>query len=425
MITSKELKNGMQAILVPQKGAVSTTVMVFVRVGSRYETKPINGASHFLEHLLFKGTKKRPDALMISKELDRYGAEFNAYTGKDATVYYIKMDAKHTPLAVDMLHDMLFHSLFDKTEMDKERGVIVEEINMYEDNPRMHIEDMLEEAVFPGSTLGWNIAGPRETIRTVPREAIIDYHDTYYIPSRITVVVSGKIVPGVWTLLEKTFGRVVQPKKPQDKSFTRFTPPKRLPDPIRLQTKKTEQVQLSIAFPGYPYGDEHLPAVQLLATILGGSMSSRLFTEVRERRGLCYSISASHQALEDTGVFTIASGLEKSSVKQAMEVIWKELKNVSNNHLSADELKRAKDHIRGKVSLSLEDSANQAEWYGKQWMFQKKLLNPEARLKLIDRVTAGQIKTVAKHIFQKPRMAAAIIGPFKTRGEVEQLLKID
>ncbi|MBM3204803.1 insulinase family protein [Candidatus Uhrbacteria bacterium] len=253
MITSKQLKNGMQAILIPQKGATSTTVMVFVRVGSRYEKKEINGASHFLEHLLFKGTKKRPDALMISKELDRYGAEFNAYTGKDSTVYYIKMDAAHTPLAIDMLHDMLFHSLFDTKEMDRERGVIIEEINMYEDNPRMHIEDLLEEAAFPGSTLGWNIAGPREVIKKVPRQAIVDYHHAYYIPSRMTVVVAGKVVPETRSLLEKSFGRVSEPKKHLDDAFVPFAVPEKLSDPFRLQSKPTEQVQLALSFPGYPY----------------------------------------------------------------------------------------------------------------------------------------------------------------------------
>ena len=171
------LKNGLTALLVPQAGAISMTLMVFARVGSRYETKPINGVSHFVEHLMFKGTTKRPDTQTISKELDRYGAEYNAFTGKDMTAYYIKIDAKHTELAVDMLHDMLTHSLFDQTEIDRERGVIIEEINMYEDNPRMHIDDMLEEVLFPGSTLGWNIAGPREVIKKVSRQELKNYHD--------------------------------------------------------------------------------------------------------------------------------------------------------------------------------------------------------------------------------------------------------
>jgi predicted Zn-dependent peptidase len=419
---ARKLRNGMQAILVPQKGATSMTFMVFVRVGSRYETKDINGASHFIEHLMFKGTKKRPDTLSISKELDRYGAEYNAFTGKDMTAYYIKMDAAKTPLAIDMLHDMLFHSLYDPKEINRERGVIVEEINMYEDNPRMHIEDLLEEALFPGNTLGWNIAGPREVIRTIPRSKLIDYRDRYYIPSRMAVVMAGKIAPNAWTLLEKTFGAIKAPTKTIDHPFKPFIAPPKLKEPVALQTKKTEQVQLGLAFHGLPYGDKRLPAAGLLATILGGTMSSRLFIQVRERRGLCYSIHASHQPLEDTGVFNVMSGLEKTRVDEALKVIWQELKRMMRETVSRDELNNAKDHVRGKLMLAFEDSATQADWYGKQWIFQKKLLTPEERLRQIDRVTAAEIRAVAKQLFRPQAMATAVIGPFEGKQSIARLL---
>lgn len=425
MLTHKPLKNGMQAILVPQKGATSTTVMVFVRVGSRYETKDINGASHFIEHLMFKGTKRRPDSLLISKELDRYGAEYNAFTGKDVTVYYIKMDAVQTPLAIDMLHDMLFHSLYDAKELDRERGVIVEEINMYEDTPRSRMEDLLEEALFPNNTLGWTITGPKQVIREIPREKLIAYRDAYYIPSRMGMVVAGKILPGTWQLLQKTFGTIKEPKQRADSPFASFAPPFQLPKALTFQNKKTEQIQLGIAFHGLPYGDKDLPALNLLTTILGGSMSSRLFLEVRERRGLCYSINASHQALEDTGAFTISAGLEKTRIKEAIKVIWQELQKITRSTLSTDELRRAKDHIRGRLMLSFEDSANQADWYGRQWIFQKKLISPEERIRALNAVTAKDVQKIAKRIFRKPHMAAALVGPFKKQREVDQLFKIE
>ncbi len=408
----------MTAILVPQKGATSMTAMVFTRVGSRYETKEINGASHFIEHLMFKGTKRRPDTLTLSKELDRYGAEYNAFTGKDLTAYYIKMDAAQTPLAIDMLHDMLFHSKYDQKELDRERGVIVEEINMYEDNPRMHIDNLLEAALFAGNTLGWDIAGPREVIRSVTRDQLTTYRDRYYIPSRMTVVVAGCVQPGTLELLEKTFGKVHEPKKPSDQSFTSFEAPKILVEPVALQSKKTEQVQLGMAFYGLPFGDKATSAATLLSTVLGGTMSSRLFIQVRERLGLCYNIYTSHQSLEDTGVFTVMSGLEKNRMEEAVKVIWKELKRTTTELVKPEELRRAKDHIRGKLMLAMEDSSQQADWYGRQWTFQKLALTPEERLKKIERVTAVEMRELARRMFDPKRMAAAVIGPFEEKEKV-------
>lgn len=415
----KKLPNGMSVILVPQKGATSMTLLVLTRVGSRYETKDINGASHFIEHLMFKGTTKRPNTQMISRELDRYGAEYNAYTDKDVTGYYIKMDAEKTPLAVDMLHDMIFHSKYDPKEINRERGVIVEEINMYEDNPRMHIDDLLEEALFPNSTLGWNIAGPRETIKTVPREKLIRFRDAYYIPERMIVVVAGKIQPGVMPLLTKTFGSVHR-QGGKDDPFDPFCAPAKLHDPVAFQDKQTEQVQAGIAFHGLPLGHEDLAAAGLLATILGGTMSSRLFIQIRERRGLCYSINASHQAREDVGIFSVLSGLDKKRVPEAIAAIIAELKKTTKSSVTAEELRRAKDHIRGRTMLAFEDSATQAEWYAKQWLFQKKAETPEEKMKRFEKVTAAQILKVAKKIFRPEVMASAVIGPFGTKENVKK-----
>ena len=417
---SKKLKNGMQAITIPQKGAASMTAMVFVKVGSRYETMGINGASHFIEHLMFKGTKRRPTTLDISKELDRYGAEYNAFTSKDLTAYYVKMDAEKTELAVDLLHDMLFHSKYDPKEMDRERNVIVEEINMYEDNPRMHIEDMLEEVLFPDSTLGWNIAGPREVIRTIPRKKLIDYRDAYYVPERITVVVAGKIQSNIWDILEKTFGSVKAPAKKADKTFAPFTPPKKLKKKIVFQKKETEQVQLDIGFYGVSITDKERPAATLLASILGGTMSSRLFIQVRERRGLCYSVNASHQSIEDTGIFSVMSGLDKRRIKEATEVIWEELLKTTKTFVKSEELQRAKDHIRGQLTLAFENSATIANWFGKQGTFEGKLSTPEERLREIENVTAADIRRVAKRIFRPELCAAAVIGPFENQKSVQK-----
>jgi len=418
---SKNLKNGMRGIVVPMTGSASMTLMVLVRVGSRYEDKEINGASHFIEHLMFKGTKRRPNAQVISRELDRYGADYNAFTSKDMTAYYIKMDSAKAPLAIDMLHDMLFHSKYDSKEIDRERNVIIEEIKMYEDNPRAHVEDMIEEALFPDSTLAWNIAGPREVIRKVSPKQLTQYRDAYYVPSRMCVVATGKVPANIWTLLNKTFGSVKEPKRPADHAFAPFTPPAMLQKPVAYQDKETEQTQLSMAFHGLALPDKRMPAANLLGTILGGSMSSRLFVEVRERRGLCYAISAGHQALEDTGLFSISIGLDHARIPEALKVIWSELHKISTKAVGADELRRAKDHIRGKLTLALEDSSAYADWYGRQWLFQNKQESPEERLKRLEAVTANDIKKLAAEIFRKEHMAAAVIGPLGAKKNVDTL----
>lgn len=417
------LKNGLEVLCVPHAMTQTVTIMVYVKVGSRYETQEINGASHFIEHLMFKGTKKRPTSLHITKELDRYGAEYNAYTGKDLTVYYIKIDAAKTNLAIDLLHDMLFKSKYDAEEMNRERSVIVEEIHMYEDNPSSLMEDLLEAAVFPDHPLGWNIAGPKEVIRTISRESLVRYRDAHYIPSRTTVVVAGCISPDIQLQLEKTFGRVKVPKQAMDHRFIPFVPPKRTSPMVVHCEKKTEQIQLGLAFPGYAYGDRRVPAARFLAMILGGSMSSRLFTEVREKQGLCYSINASHQSLEDTGIFSVSAGLEKARLGAAVELIWSELQRVAKSGVTANELKSAKDHLRGKMLIHFEDSASQGDWYGKQWVFQRRLQTPAERLAEMDAVKAKEIQAVATELFVPERLSASLVGPFSERAHVERLFE--
>lgn len=421
-VKQHKLGNGMSLIIAPQAGAESMTLLVLVKVGSRYETVKLNGASHFIEHLMFKGTEKRPNTQAISQELDRYGAEYNAYTGKDMTGYYIKMDASHTDAAVDILHDMLFHSKFDPVELDRERGVIKEEIKMYEDNPRDHISDLLESSLFGGNTLGWNIAGSRKTVTEMKREAMITYRDAYYVPSRMTVVLAGKVSPQAKALFEKTFGRVDAGSKDRDSGFSEFRQPSRIAHPVVFQNKKTEQLQFSLGFYGLPYGHSDRSAVSLLSLILGGTMSSRLFTEIRERRGLCYAIRASHDSLEDTGAFTVSAGLDKSRFREAVQAIHAELKKIAALPVEKDELIRAKEHIQGRMHLAFEDSATRAEWYGRQWLFERKLQTPDQRLAQISRVTAGDIKRTAERLLDPKRMVTAVIGPL-SQAEIKKTIK--
>ncbi len=421
-IQSKKLKNGMRLILVPQDGAQSMTLLVLTKVGSRYESAKINGAAHFVEHLMFKGTTKRPTTLDISKELDRYGAEYNAYTGKDVTGYYIKMDASHTSLAINMLHDMLFSSKFDPEEIERERKVILEEINMYEDNPRDHIADLLEEAMFDGSTLGWNIAGTRKTVREMKREDLFKFHKNYYIPSRMTIVLAGKIMPGVIKEFENSFGKINEPKQKADNLFTCFKEPKKLKKPIAFQKKETEQTQLALGFYGLPYGHKDRHAIGLLSLILGGSMSSRLFIEIRERRGLCYAVRAMHESLEDTGVLTIWAGLDKTRLKEAVKAIYEELNKLIQTKVDKDELQRAKDHVTGSLALYMEDTAAQARWYGANWVYEHNLESPKDKIKKIKAVTPEDIQRVARIALNPNKMVGAAIGPIASKNEFAKII---
>ncbi|MDD2785835.1 MAG: pitrilysin family protein [Patescibacteria group bacterium] len=404
------LPNGLTLIEAPQK-AQSMTLLILVKVGSRYEPVKLTGASHFIEHLMFKGTDKRPTSLDISKELDRYGAEFNAYTGKDLTGYYIKMDASHTDEAVDLLHDMLKNSKFDPAEMNRERTVIIEEIKMYEDNPREHLSDLLESHMFYGSPLGRNIAGTRQSVAKITRRELVAYKDAYYIPSRMTVIIAGKITPGAIGLIKNTFGKLPRVKSDKDLPFACFDEPMKAKKPFALQKKATEQTQLALSFYGLPYGHHDKHIAGMLAKILGGGMSSRLFVEIREKLGLCYSIGAMHESLEDTGAFTVAAGLDHGRVKEALKAIYGQLNKIIQEPVSHDELSRAKDNSRGRLALAFEDSAVRAEWFGRQWLYERKLETPEKRIAQLQKITVGDIRRVAGLLLTPRKMILAAIGP--------------
>ncbi len=411
----RTLKNGIPLFLIPRSDVPSATIMVSVKVGSRYESDDIAGASHFIEHLMFKGTKRRPTSIDISRELDRFGAEYNAYTSKDTTTYYVKIDAAELPRAIDLLNDMLAHSKFDGEELDRERGVIVEEINMYDDNPASKMEDLLEEITFKGNSLGRVITGPREIIKTIPREALMEYHAAHYTPARTAIAIAGNISKGAEAKINATFGKWKKPKKDRARSIQPFTPVVlKKNEWLAFYSKKTEQVQLGLAFHGLDSKAEELPALKLLAHILGGSMSSRLFVEVREKRGLCYNVSAGHVAFEDTGAFIISAGLDTKRIQDAVHVVWKELQSIAKDGVTSQELRHAKDHIRGKMMLYFEDTSNQASWYLRQWQTFGAPRDPEVALKELESVTAAQVKAIAKRLFQPNNLHASLVGPFQT-----------
>ncbi|MBI3572936.1 MAG: insulinase family protein [Candidatus Kerfeldbacteria bacterium] len=415
------LANGLRLVTVPLHDTQAVTVFVFAKVGSRYERRSLNGVSHFIEHLMFKGTRRRPNTLAISKLLDGVGASYNAFTSKDWTGYYVKINHEHTDLALDILSDMLGHSKFDSQELERERGVIIEEINMYDDNPLMSIEDLFESTVF-GSVhpLGWNIAGPRHVIRRVSRASMIGYRDRYYHAENMWVVAAGQLPKNLDAMVNRHFRKF--PRRPTTPHFR----PYRIPaatKTVRIKHKELEQVQVGLGTRAYGYTDRRLPALNLLGVVLGGNMSSRLFIQVRERRGLAYSVHTSVNPYEDTGTFMIQAGLEKTKLDGALTVMLEELKRIKQTKVGPAELKRAKEFLRGKMILDLEDSDSLASWYGRQALFHKKIEDPEEAMARIGRVTSKEIQALAKTLFRPSNMRLAVIGPFKQTAPLAKLIR--
>ena len=421
------LKNGARIILEPYIGTEAVTVLVLFKVGSRCETKNINGVSHFIEHMMFKGTGKRPNAQIISRELDGLGAVYNAFTAKDHTGYYIKINSEHKEAALDMLFDMLFNSKFDEKELNRERKVILEEIHMYKDNPMMHIEDMFEQTLFGDCPLGWSIAGDAESMGKIDRAKMIKYRDAFYLPHNMVIGIAGKIDGSIMKVVEKYFGSLPKTlpaagrrqKIPEIKK-TVFTPgrPK-----VAVEYKDSEQAQLALGFPAYSWWDKRLPALRLMSNILGGTMSSRLFIAVRERRGLAYHVRAEADHYEDIGVLTIRAGLDKSRIELAIKTILDEIKKIAKDGVTTAELKRAKENIRGRIILSLEDSEALAAWYAEEELDKHEIKTPAEKLKEIAAVTLAEVKAVAADVIKNNKMALAVIGPYKDAEPFRKILK--
>lgn len=409
-------KNGVRLITAPQPQSETATIIVMFATGSRYETAEINGMSHFLEHMFFKGTEKRPTSLDITKELDGVGAEFNAFTSKDHTAYYIKVAKQHLPLAIDVVADMLLNSKFDAEELDKEKGVIVEEINMYEDNPMMYLHDIFEEEMYKGHKLGWLIAGSRETVRATTRQAMVDYKNTHYRGDNTVVAVAGNLPDNIETLVEKAFAPLGGEVKENAFGYELYSHQQDAPR-TRLLHRPSEQAQVGIGFPAYEYGHKDLIASKVLATILGGNMSSRLFVEVREKRGLAYMVRASVSEYQDIGNFMVQTGLDKGRIQPAIEVIREQFERLKQETVDAGELQRAKDYVIGKTSIKLEDTSDLAVWYSTQESLQNKLITPEKRFEEINAVTEDDIQRVAQELFDEKKTTLAVIGPY-AEGEI-------
>lgn len=424
MLSKFKLKNGIEVLTIPYRGTSAATVLVLVKVGSRYEQYKTLGLSHYLEHMMFKGTERRPNTLDIAKELDGVGAEYNAFTAKDHTGYYVKVASEHVALALDMESDVLFHSLHRAEEVERERTVIIEELNMYEDNPMMIAEEIFEELLFKGNSLGWRIGGTKQTVSAVTRDDVVSHWQQWYHPKNIVVVLAGRYSADDVAMLKEKFsdykdhGTGVRARR-----WAPWRRPRVHSAQVTLRFKETEQAQIVMGVPAFRLKDKRNPALAVLSILWGGTMSSRLFSAVRERRGLAYFIRSGGAAYEDAGALTVQAGLQKERLNEALKVIRQEMSNLWEDAVTADEVKRSQEYIAGKLALDFEDSATIAEWYGRQYLLTGELKTPEDKLKKIRAVRPGEVIALAKYLFSRVPLRLIVIGPYKNPKPFVSLMK--
>ena len=413
------LSNGLTLITVNMPHLDSVTTLIAVGAGSRYETKKINGISHFLEHMFFKGSRKYPSAEKIATIVDSIGAINNAATDKEVTFYWIKSASSHIQLSVDLLSSMLKESLLAEKEIDREKGVIVEELRMYRDNPSRFVWELYERLQFGDQPLGWDIGGDEQTILKFQREDFLNYLASLYAPKNMALVLVGKLPKNIEKLTANYFLDLPLNSQFKHKPFIKVkqTKPK-----LNIFYKKTDQANLVLGVEGFDRHDNKRYAARVLGVILGEGMSSRLFIQIRERRGLAYSVSANHSSYLDTGAFTVYAGLKLEKVEEGLEVIRAELERMKDEKASDDELKKAKEIIRGRIALRSESTNFLAEYFGTNFALDRKIETFEELIKQTEEVTIEDVQNIARELFQKQKYNLQLIAPLKNTDALEEIL---
>ena len=418
------LNNGLRVITIPMPSLESVTVTVWVKTGSRNENSKNSGVSHFLEHMFFKGTTNRPTAKQIAEEIDSIGGIQNAGTAKEYTEYYIKCRADKVEIAFDLLSDMTLNSLLDAKEIEREKGTIIEEIRMYEDTPMINIGEVFESLIYSGHTLGMDIAGIEKTVGGMRRNDFIDYRKNFYIAENMILTIAGGVTEKEsLDLANKYFEKLPTSNKAEilDNKFkVSQSAPK-----VKLHSKKKEQAHIILGYiaDGKNYKNKY--AQTLLSTILGGGMSSRVFTEVRERRGLAYSIRTSMDRYTDIGYLGTYAGLDTKRAEEAVKVMLDEHQKISNGKepITTQELTKSKEYLKGHLALALEDTSDVSSFFGDQELFSDRVLTPEEVFKKIDKVTMDEVNFEAKRLFVPERVNLAIIGPYENDNEFVKILR--
>jgi len=415
------LNNGLRVITIPMADSLTTTVLVLVEAGSKYETKEINGLSHFLEHMCFKGTKKRPRSIDISSELDGIGAVYNAFTSMEYTGYFAKARPNNFDIILDVVSDIYLNQIFEPKEIDKERGVIIEEINMYEDLPMRRVQELFTTLLYGDQPAGWDIAGRKEVIKKLTRDDFTKYHNEHYLGKSSLVVVAGKFnEEEIIKKIETAFANIKSGKKtPKVKTIEHQDKSE-----ILLKHKETDQTHLVLGVRAFDIFDERRYILGVLSDILGGGMSSRLFQKIRNEMGAAYYVGADADLYTDHGYLAASAGVDHNKINEVIEAILAEFKKIIEKPIENKELQQAKEHLIGRLIIGLETSDQLAGFYGGQEIITRETITPENTIKKIQAVKSEEISGVASEIFQNEKLNLAIIGPFKEKERFEKILKI-
>ncbi len=418
MFEFESLSNGVRLLTAQQDESPSATALVMFGVGSRFEEAHQSGIAHFAEHMFFKGTERRPTARDISVEIDGIGGDFNAFTGKEYTGYYVKCAAEHLDLAVDVLADMLLHSNFDPEEIEREKGVILEEMAMYRDLPQRYVGNVYDDLLYGDTPLGWDIIGTEAVIKAADRDLFKSFTDRWYSANRTVVGLSGNVSASAKAAVSEKFLAL-----PSANEGTRTDAVWSQDGPqVKLHHKESEQAHLLLGVRAISLLDDDRYALGVMNAILGGGMSSRLFTEVRERRGLCYYVYSHHDAYTDAGSLVVAAGVDVNRIDLAITTILEELAKLAEQGPDEAEFTKAKNYLKGKFVLGIEDTRGLIMFGARREAVENGYWEPAQALAAIDEITIEDVRRVAKAVFDPEQLNLAIVGPFDDEERFAKLL---
>jgi len=420
MYKKSVLHNGLKVIIAPMKGTRAVTVLILVGTGSRYESEQLNGITHFLEHMFFRGTNKRASAKIISETIDRVGGELNAYTSEESTGFFIHLASPHLELALDVLSDMLLNSKFEREEIEKEKGVILEEINMHQDRPDVQVANIYKSLLYGNQPLGWEVIGKKDVIKNIDREKLLAYREKNFSPNNTVISIAGDVEHGKTSaLVKKYWGRWKNRKRP---SYLPLEEKQTVPA-TNQQYRKTDQAYLCLGTRTFAYEHPDYYVLRVLNMILGGMISSRLFVRLREEEGIVYSVDSLRESYLDGGNLRVNAGVEISKTETAVIAILEEFKKIRQEIVVGEELQKAKEYLKGRLTLELELSSGVAGFLGHQELLLGKIKLPEEEIKEIEKVTSRAIKRVAQEIFIREHLNLAVVGPFRDKEKFVKLLK--
>ena len=422
MICNKTiLDHGLVLLTMPVQSVHSVSIAIFVTTGSRYEDDAETGISHFLEHMLFKGASRWPTARAISEAIEGVGGFLNASTGRETTMLWVKVAQPHVRLAIDVLADMLLHPVMDPVEIQKERQVIIEEINMLHDSPDSMVQLIITELLWPDQPLGREISGTKETVSGMTRESLMDYMKRFYGPNRTFISIAGAIDPDeVKSIIADSFnGWGAVPGGTAIPYHDEQEAPR-----VRVEHKETEQAHICLAFPGLLRDHPDRFILTTANTILGDGMSSRLFQEIRERRALAYSVDSFVSSLQDTGMVGVYAGVDPRRAEQALDAILNELSRIRSELVTEDELARAKEFNKGRLLLQMENTSAIASWYGRQEAVPGKVYTVDQVVEILESITREEILRVMQEVLLPGKLNVAVVGPFKDPGVFADRLRL-